>query len=84
MTYKINYFREFVDVNEAGHGFINSEVYDLDGVYSTIEEAEKRLDSICHDVSRYNGVEVGYDGERHVLWAEDNLYGQETWQIIEA
>lgn len=84
MAYKINYFREFVDVNEAGHGFINSEVYDLDGVYSTIEEAEKRLDSICHDVSRYNGVEVGYDSKKHVLWAEDNLYGQETWQIIEA
>lgn len=71
-------------MNEAGHGFINSEVYDLDGVYSTIEEAEKRLDRICHDVSRYNGVEVGYDSKRHVLWAEDNLYGQETWQIIEA
>lgn len=84
MAYKINYFRQFVDVNEAGHGFINSEEYDLDGVYDTVDEAEKRLDSICHDVSRYNGVEVGYDSKKHVLWAEDNLYGQETWQIIEA
>lgn len=84
MAYKINYSREFVDVNEAGHGFINSEVYDLDGVYDTVDEAEKRLDGICHDVSRYNGVEVGYNSGKHVLWAEDNLYGQETWQIIEA
>lgn len=83
-AYKINYFRQFVDIDESKKGFINTEEYDLDEIYDTIEEAEKRLDSICHDVSRYNGVEVGYDSERHVLWAEDNLYGQETWQIIEA
>lgn len=83
-AYKINYFRQFVDIDESKKGFINTEEYDLDGIYDTIEEAEKRLDSICHDVSRYNGVEVGYDSERHILWAEDNLYGQETWQIIEA
>lgn len=83
-AYKINYFRQFVDIDESKKGFINTEEYDLDGIYDTIEEAEKRLDGICHDVSRYNGVEVGYDAQRHVLWAEDNLYGQETWQIIEA
>lgn len=82
--YRINYFRQFVDIDESQKGFINTESYDFDGVYNSIEEAEKRLDSICRDIARYNGVEVGYDSDKHVLWAEDNLYGQETWQIIEA
>lgn len=86
MAYKINYFREFVDVNEAGHGFINSEKYDLDGTYSTIEEA--------YDVLRRIGGEIfgaiiapsegGLDPERHELWVSDACYGDEVWKIIEA
>lgn len=84
MAYKINYYRQFQDADEEGKLFINTEEYDLNGVYNTIEEAEKRLDSVVADLARYNGVEFGYEAQRHTLWAEDNLYGQETWQIIEA
>ena len=84
MSYKINYCREFMDSDESGKIFINNEKYDLDGVYDTIEEAEKELDKIVRDIGRYPGVTFGYEAQRHVLWAEDNLYGQETWQIIEA
>lgn len=83
-TYKINYFRQFQDADKNGKSFINTEEYDLDGVYSTIEEAEKVLDEIVKDLYKYQGVEFGYEAQRHTLWAEDNLYGQETWQIIEA
>ena len=36
-TYKINYFRQFQDADKNGKSFINTEEYDLDGVYSTIE-----------------------------------------------
>lgn len=83
-AYKINYFRQFVDIDESKKGFINTEKYDLDGIYDTIEDAEKVLDEIVKDLYKYQGVEFGYEAERHVLWAEDNIYGQETWQIIEA
>lgn len=84
MAYKINYYRQFQDADKEGKLFINTEEYDLNGVYNTIEEAEKRLDSVVADLARYNGVEFGYEAQRHTLWAEDNLYGQECWQIIEA
>lgn len=82
--YKILYSHDFQDSDESGKLFVNSEQYDLDGVYNTIEEAERYLDSVVADLSRYNGVEIGYDAHRHVLWAEDNIYGQESWEIIEA
>ena len=84
MSYKIDYCRLFQDADENGKLFVNSEQYELDGVYSTIEEAEKKLDKIVQDLARYNGVEFGYEAQRHTLWAEDNIYGQESWQIIEA
>ena len=83
-TYKINYFRQFQDADKNGKLFINTEEYDFDGVYNTIEDAEKVLDEIVKDLYKYQGVEFGYEAERHVLWAEDNIYGQESWQIIEA
>lgn len=84
MAYKIHYVRLFQDSDKNGKLFVNSEKYDFDGVYDTIKEAEKCLDSVVADLSRYNGVEIGYDADRHVLWAEDNIYGQESWEIIEA
>lgn len=84
MAYKIHYVRLFQDSDKNGKLFVNSEEYDFDGVYDTIEEAEKCLDTVVADLSRYNGVEIGYDADRHVLWAEDNIYGQESWEIIEA
>lgn len=84
MAYKINYVRLFQDSDKNGKLFVNSEQYDLDGVYDTIEDAEKKLDKIVKDLYRYQGVDMGYEAERHVLWAEDNIYGQESWKIIEA
>lgn len=83
-AYKINYFRQFVDIDESKKGFINTEEYDLDGIYDTIEEAEKELDKVARDLNRYPGVTFGYEAQRHTLWAEDNIYGQESWEIIEA
>ena len=84
MAYKISYCREFMDSDENGKIFVNSEEYDFDGVYDTIEEAEKELDKVARDLNRYPGVTFGYEAQRHTLWAEDNIYGQESWEIIEA
>lgn len=84
MAYKINYYRQFQDADEEGKLFINTEEYDLNGVYDTIEEAEKKLCDIAGDLNRYPGVAFGYDADRRILWAEDNIYGEESWEIIEA
>ena len=82
MAYKINYYRQFQDADEEGKLFINTEEYDLNGVYNTIEEAEKRLDSVVADLARYNGVEFGYEAQRLTLWAEDNLYGRNADRLL--
>lgn len=82
--YKIHYGHDFQDSNEEGKLFVNSEEYDLNGVYDTIEEAEKKLCDIAGDLNRYPGVAFGYDADSRILWAEDNIYGEESWEIIEA
>lgn len=84
MAYKIHYYRDFQDSDEYGKLFINTEEYFFDDVYNTIEEAEIELNNIARDLNRYPGVTFGYEAQRHTLWAEDNIYGQESWQIIEA
>ena len=82
--YKIHYIHDFQDSDESGKLFVNSEQYDLDGVYNTIEEAEKEIYDIAGDLNRYLSVTFGYDADRRILWAEDNIYGEESWEIIEA
>lgn len=86
MAYKINYFRQFVDVNEAGHGFINSEEYDLDGVYDTVDEAMNTLREIGGEIfgALIAPPEGNLDPERHELWVSDPCYGDELWKVIEA
>lgn len=82
--YKIHYSHDFQDSDESGKLFVNSEQYDLDGVYNSIEEAEKEIYDIAGDLNRYLSVTFGYDDDRRILWAEDNIYGEESWEIIEA
>lgn len=83
-TYKINYFRQFQDADKNGKLFINTEEYDFDGIFDTIKDAEKKICNIAGDLNRYPGVNFGYDADRRILWAEDNIYGEESWEIVEA
>lgn len=84
MAYKIHYYRDFQDSDESGKLFINTEEYFFDDVYNTIEDAEKKICDIAGDLNRYPGVNFGYDADRRILWAEDNIYGEESWEIVEA
>lgn len=85
MAYKINYVHEFMDSNENGI-FTNSEEYNLDGVYNTIEEAMDDLREIGGEIfgALIAPPEGNQDPERHELWVSDPCYGDELWKVIEA
>lgn len=84
MAYKIHYGHDFQDSDESGKLFVNSEEYDLDCIFDTIKDAEKKICDIAGDLNRYPGVNFGYDADRRILWSEDNIYGEESWEIVEA
>lgn len=86
MAYKINYSREFMDVDSNNKLFTNYEEYDLDGVYDTIEEALKVLREIGGQIfgALIAPPEGRLDTERKTLWVSDPCYGDEIWKIIEA
>lgn len=85
MAYKINYVHEFMDSNENGI-FTNSEEYNLDGVYNTIEEAMDVLREIGGEIfgALIAPPEGNLDPERHELWVSDPCYGDELWKVIVA
>lgn len=86
MAYKINYSREFMDVDLNDKLFTNYENYDLDGVYDTIEEAFDVLRDIGGEIfgAFIAPPEGQLDPERKQLWVSDPCYGDELWKIIEA
>lgn len=85
-TYKINYSREFMDVDSNDKLFTNYEEYDLDGVYDTVEKALEVLREIGGQIfGAFITPAEGYlDPERKQLWVSDPCYGDEVWKIIEA
>lgn len=86
MAYKINYYRQFQDADEEGKLFINTEEYELDGVYDTVDEAMNTLRKIGGEIfgALIAPPEGNLDPERHELWVSDPCYGDELWKVIEA
>lgn len=86
MAYKINYSREFMDVDSNDKLFTNYEEYDLDGVYDTVDEAMNTLREIGGEIfgALIAPPEGNLDPERHELWVSDPCYGDELWKVIEA
>ena len=86
MSYKINYTRIFPDSDSSGKLFTNSEKYDLDGVYDTVEKALEVLREIGGQIfgALIAPPEGNLDPERHELWVSDPCYGDELWKVIEA